>query len=118
VSGSVVVQKRDYEGDVTGLPVIPFNEKHEFDTDAQTDSYMDQVKVWLSELPMPNNFVHPFPRLKVPATEEKLLSILDVMHGPDDLWWTREPNFDTELDVPEWLNGQEHLEHINDPDTQ
>lgn len=85
-SVQITTQKFSLEGDVIGIPVETYSEKQEFDTDSQAERYRESIGIWLKELPVPNGDMHPFPRKKVPATEDELFRILDDIHGPDDLW--------------------------------
>lgn len=98
---SIVTQKQEREGDVTGLPVLTISEKHIFDTDQQADVYREYLQIWLNELPSPNGDMHPFPRRKVAPTEAELFRIVDRFYDRIDLWGEDET---TEgLDVPSFL---------------
>jgi hypothetical protein len=83
-SVQITTQKFDKEGDHIGIPVEVFSEKREFDTDAQAERHRENLDIWLKELPVPNGDMHPFPRRKVPATEDELMRIIDISEPLDD----------------------------------
>lgn len=109
---SIVTQKQEREGDVTGLPVLTISEKHVFDTDQQANIYKEQLQIWLNELPAPNGDMHPFPRRKVAPTEAELFRLIDEIHGPDDLWVGYEPPVGIAvIDVPSFMQGLDDNPH-------
>ena len=87
ITTSLVVTKQVFtkQGDFTDTPVL-FSDKQEFDNDEDVEDFMEHVELWHLEYPKPNGNFNPFRRVKTPATEDRLMEILDEFHGPADLW--------------------------------
>ena len=84
-SVTVTTQWFTPNGDHVSTPVV-FSDKQEFDSEQEADAFVEHIDLWVEEYPKPNGDFHPFRRVKTPATEEKLIELLDEIHGPDDLW--------------------------------
>jgi hypothetical protein len=79
---SVIVQKFDKRGDQLGLPTILYTDRHRFDTDAQADTYFQELENWIDERPIPDIDIHPFPRAKMRDPMD-IVVIIDEMFIPE-----------------------------------
>jgi len=87
ITTSLTVTKQEFNhtGDSVSTPVV-FTDVQEFDNGEDVEDFMECVELWHLEYPKPNGNFNPFRRVKTPATEDRLMEIIDEFHGPDDLW--------------------------------
>jgi hypothetical protein len=81
---TVSVQKFDKRGDGQGIPVTIIQDQYKFDTDAQAYDYFSELDIWLTERPIPDPEIHPFPRTKKRDPMD-IIPILDDMLTPECL---------------------------------
>lgn len=103
VNLTIIRARHDRRGDALGNPIVVV-EKRSFDTDAQADNYHNEMVLWVQEMPEPSSELNHFPRRKIYPTMDGLFTILDKMHGPDDLWAIRQTvDLNEGLDVPDFM---------------
>lgn len=78
---TIIVSRRDAETN----PVIHVRDKYTFNTPEEQEEFTEECLLWMDDRPVAGEGFKPLSRKRYRG-EAELMSILEELHGPDELW--------------------------------